>query len=427
MKKVFSFMITLCVVIALLIPLQSYAADASATLTYSGSVRAGDTFTLTFKLKGSKLIGLEGALSFDEDQVTLTSFTQKIASPWVVKYDKATKRIVARDTAQTKPVSASTTIFTATFKVKSNIEVGTKIKIAFADGEATDGQNTFPIATVNYSATIAAPKSTNNKLKSLSVTGGELTPTFGADITEYAVTVPFSIDKLEVKAAAADSKAKVSVDSPSLVVGENTVTVTVTAESGAKQTYTIKVTREQDPNYVPADNALLSGITVEGYVISPFFDPAVTEYIVWLPYETERISVSGTPADSKAKVEVRGGDVLLAGADTPVRIICTAENGSTTLVYTVLARRAAPHGSEETPDEPDTPVVGPGPEDPPAGDTPPAGDDPGNGDANTPPDMLPSLPDSFSLPWVAGIGAGTLGLGLLLGLALGRRTKKGRH
>ena len=424
MKKLaFVWMLAaLCVLFVLPVPV--FAATVTGTFTGPSTVRAGDSITLTYQIKGEDIKAFSASLEYDSTQVTLSKITKSIADPWSLTTNG--DALMLADEQLSKPINKATKLFTVTFKVKSSLKVGTKINISVVDGMASAG-SAQKVAKVTYSATIAAPKSTNNKLKSLSVTGGELAPTFGADITEYAVTVPFSIDKLEVKAAAADSKAKVSVDSPSLVVGENTVTVTVTAESGAKQTYTIKVTREQDPNYVPADNALLSGITVEGYVISPFFDPAITEYIVWLPYETERISVSGTPADSKAKVEVRGGDVLLVGADTPVKLICTAENGSTTLVYTVLARRAAPHGSEETPDEPDTPVVGPGPEDPPAGDTPPAGDDPGNGDANTPPDMLPSLPDSFSLPWVAGIGAGTLGLGLLLGLALGRRTKKGRH
>lgn len=424
MKKLafIGLLAALCVLFVLPVPV--FAATVTGTFTGPSTVRAGDSITLTYQIKGEDIKAFSASLEYDSTQVTLSKITKSIADPWSLTTNG--DALMLADEQLSKPINKATKLFTVTFKVKSSLKVGTKINISVVDGMASAG-SAQKVAKVTYSATIAAPKSTNNKLKSLSVTGGELAPTFGADITEYAVTVPFSIDKLEVKAAAADSKAKVSVDSPSLVVGENTVTVTVTAESGAKQTYTIKVTREQDPNYVPADNALLSGITVEGYVISPFFDPAVTEYIVWLPYETERISVSGTPADSKAKVEVRGGDVLLVGADTPVRLICTAENGSTTLVYTVLARRAAPHGSEETPDEPDTPVVGPGPEDPPAGDTPPAGDDPGNGDANTPPDMLPALPDSFSLPWVAGIGAGTLGLGLLLGLALGRRTKKGRH
>ncbi len=418
MKKLaFVWMLAaLCVLFVLPVPV--FAATVTGTFTGPSTVRAGDSITLTYQIKGEDIKAFSASLEYDSTQVTLSKITKSIADPWSLTTNG--DALMLADEQLSKPINKATKLFTVTFKVKSSLKVGTKINISVVDGMASAG-SAQKVAKVTYSATIAAPKSTNNKLKSLSVTGGELTPTFGADITEYAVTVPFSIDKLEVKAAAADSKAKVSVDSPSLVVGENTVTVTVTAESGAKQTYTIKVTREQDPNYVPADNALLSGITVEGYVISPFFDPAVTEYIVWLPYETERISVSGTPADSKAKVEVRGGDVLLVGADTPVKLICTAENGSTTLVYTVLARRAAPHGSEETPNEPDTPVVGPGPEDP------PAGDDPGNGDANTPPDMLPSLPDSFSLPWLAGTGAGALGLGLLIGLTVGRRTKKGRH
>jgi hypothetical protein len=47
---------------------------------------------------------------------------------------------------------------------------------------------------------------------------------------------------------------------------------------------------------------------------------------------------------------VEGGENLVAGADNEIKVICTAEDG-TQKVYTIIAKRAAAHGSTE-PTEP---------------------------------------------------------------------------
>ena len=51
---------------------------------------------------------------------------------------------------------------------------------------------------------------------------------------------------------------------------------------------------------------------------------------------------------------MEGGENLVAGADNEIKVICTAEDG-TQKVYTIIAKRAAAHGSTE-PTEPQTPV-----------------------------------------------------------------------
>ena len=74
-----------------------------------------------------------------------------------------------------------------------------------------------------------------------------------------------------------------------------------------------------------------------------------------MPYETTSIKISGSAADSKASVQVEGGDTLAAGQDNPVKVICTAENGDKK-EYTIIVKRAAAHdGSvEEKPIESST-------------------------------------------------------------------------
>ena len=131
--------------------------------------------------------------------------------------------------------------------------------------------------------------------------------------------------------------------------GKTNVTVTVKAENGSTKTYTIVVTREQDPNYVASANNNLSGISVEGFLLSPVFSADKTSYIVWVPYETESVNVSGTAADTKASVEVVGGENLAAGQDNEVKVVCTAENGDKK-TYTVVVKRAAAHdGTTDAP------------------------------------------------------------------------------
>ncbi len=349
MKKT-AIILILCLLLSAVLPITAMAAGSSASLTGPGTVRAGDTITLTFKLGGKNILGVSGTLSYDQSQLQLVSTKQVISSPWVVEFSG--NNMVAYDNNQTNPISSAKSLFTVTFKVKS-VAVGTKITVSYKDVTASDGSADDKIGTVSYSATVAAPLSTNNQLSALTVSNATISPAFAPNTTSYTAEVPFEVSKLDIKATAADGKAKVSVNSPNLTPnGTTNVTVTVTAENGSTKTYTIAVTRAQDPNYVPSAENSLAGIAVEGFLLSPVFDPAKTEYVVWLPYETESIKITGTPADGKASARTEGGDTLTAGADNAVQVICTAENGQEK-VYTVIVKRTAAHGeSAPEPTEP---------------------------------------------------------------------------
>ena len=344
MKKIISILATVVLLFTLVLPMTVSAASASATLTGPNVIRVGDTITLEFKVNGSNILGASGTLSYDSNQVTLVSTTQKIASPWAVEFNG--NNFVAYDNNLTNPINSNKTLFTVTFKVKS-VAVGTNITISYNDVTTTNGNADTNIGKVTYSATVAAPKSTNNNLATLNVSNATISPAFSANTTSYTATVPFSVSKLTISATAEDSKATVKVNSPNLTPGGKTnVTVTVTAENGSTKTYTIAVTREQDPNYVANSNNNLSNITVDGFLLSPVFDKTNTNYVIWLPYETTSVNVSGTAEDNKASVEVVGGDNLVAGADNIIKVICTAEDGSAK-EYIVVAKRAAAHGSED--------------------------------------------------------------------------------
>ena len=94
-------------------------------------------------------------------------------------------------------------------------------------------------------------KSSNASLGSLVISAGMLSPEFSAATKDYTATVDYSCSSLAVTANPADSKASVTsvTGNDSLEVGENTVSVVVTAEDGSTSTYNIVVTRraEDDP------------------------------------------------------------------------------------------------------------------------------------------------------------------------------------
>ena len=95
-------------------------------------------------------------------------------------------------------------------------------------------------------------KSSNASLSSLVISAGTLSPEFSSDTKDYTATVDYSCSSLAVTANPSDSKASVTsvTGNDSLEVGDNTVSVVVTAEDGSTATYNIVVTRraEDDPD-----------------------------------------------------------------------------------------------------------------------------------------------------------------------------------
>ena len=419
MKKITAIAVCILLLISLL-PVSAFAVTASAKLTGPDTVRAGDTITLTFKLSGSGIFGASGTLSYDTNQLELKETKQKVGSAWVVEFNG--NIFVVYDNEMSNPINKETALFTVTFKVKSNVATGTNIKVSCTDVIASDGNADSEIGTVTYSKTIAAPASKDNTLKSLTVGNATISPAFSSGTTSYTAEVPFEVSKLDVQAQANDSKAKVSINNPNLTPGGTTnVTVTVTAENGSTKTYTIAVKRAQDPNYVASGNNDLSGITVEGFLLSPVFSAENTSYVIWLPYETQSVAVSGTAADALASVRVEGGADLIAGADNEIKVICTAEDG-TEKVYTVIAKRAAAHGEEPDPTDPPTEPTEPETEP----STEPA-TDPSEPETTDPVQTQPTggeeqpASGGVSAPVVAVLAVLGIGIGFGLGFILGKK------
>lgn len=337
MRKITMFLAIL-VLLAVICPL--VLAAGTATMSGPATVRAGDTITVSFSAGGG-ILGGSGTVLFDSSLLSLEGYTQVIGGNWQVQFNG--NNFLFWDDSMRSPIQGSAVIFKATFKVNADLATGTGISVSATGVTLSDGSQDIPYGTATYSAQLAAPLSTNCALGALTVSNANLSPAFSPEVTEYRVSVPYSVSSLQISAQAADEKAKVSVDNPTLAAAATTrIAITVTAENGTVRRYTIQATRAQDPNYVKSSNATLQGLSVEGFILSPAFTPEVQQYYVWLPYETEGLELNAQAADGKASVSIGDSGDLTPGKGTPIAITVTAEDG-TKLEYTVTAVRAPAH------------------------------------------------------------------------------------
>jgi glucuronoarabinoxylan endo-1,4-beta-xylanase len=106
---------------------------------------------------------------------------------------------------------------------------------------------------------VIEPVSSNATLSGITLSEGVLSPEFSAGVTSYNASVGYSATDITVTPVTADTQATVKVNGldvmngqssvpVSLNVGQNTITVIVTAKNGTTKTYTIDVIREAAGN-----------------------------------------------------------------------------------------------------------------------------------------------------------------------------------
>ena len=177
--------------------------------------------------------------------------------------------------------------------------------------------------TKTYKLNISRTKSSDNTLSSITVSEGNLSPEFNKNTTAYTVNVGGSIDSIDIEATLSDSRAKIlsGTGTHDLNVGNNTVTITVESESGARQNYVINVVRAKKEN-----NDLLT-LTVDGNPVKDFNKDTLEYTLDNVVYTKTSIEIGATTVDSDAKISGLGTKGLTTGLNT-FEIAVTAQNGT---------------------------------------------------------------------------------------------------
>ncbi|MBQ7137102.1 MAG: cadherin-like beta sandwich domain-containing protein [Bacilli bacterium] len=104
------------------------------------------------------------------------------------------------------------------------------------------------------------------------------------------------------------------------------------------QSTTIKVTAPK----TYSSNNNLSGLTVDGYELSPVFNKNTLEYNLEVPNEIRLVNVNATKEDNTATISGIGEKGLIEGPNR-IEIIVTAENGTTkTYVINIIVKELDP-------------------------------------------------------------------------------------
>lgn len=264
MKKLFGCILSLVVAVMLVFtPAEHVYAQGLGLSVSSSSIAVGKTVKVTVSMPsgyfGTVVISSsdEGVLSNGGDGVANIgdaagyptsqsfSFTAKDAGSCTIKaYCTVVGDAEGNDAGGT--ITGASTKVTVTSASSNNDSNSNK------DNKDNSGSNTGNDNNANKdNENKEEKKSSNASLGSLVISAGTLSPEFSAATKDYTATVDYSCSSLAVTANPADSKASVTsvTGNDSLEVGENTVSVVVTAEDGSTSTYNIVVTRraEDDP------------------------------------------------------------------------------------------------------------------------------------------------------------------------------------
>ena len=165
-------------------------------------------------------------------------------------------------------------------------------------------------------------RSDNNYLSELNLSEGTIE--FDKTQLEYNVTVLNEIETIEVTAKTEDTKAKYKINAPKkLEVGENEITIVVTAENGSTREYKVIVERKAE-NEVISGNNKLSSLAVDGYQLN--FNSEIYEYTLKIADEKSLI-ISYQQEDETSDVIINGNENLKNGSIITVNV--TSEDGNT--------------------------------------------------------------------------------------------------
>ena len=288
MKKIITLLLTLVLLVTPLMSISAAAPEATSYLEGPMEVEVGAEFEVTYSLEGDEIRAADGKIIYNMARVDLISVDLDAAG-WIIEYEAVDDGIlfaVANETGK-RAITEKTAVFTVTLQARNatgtagisaafqNVANGKGAMVTLEDTEYTD-PNANKDEDTTSSDTSSEDTNNNNQggsnqggqggavivppvtdgpskdftLKSLEVAGYKLvqkddeTKGFDPEVKTYVLTVPFSVEKLDIKAEVNDANATVEISEAELVyVGTNITKIVVTAENGSKRTYKIYTTR----------------------------------------------------------------------------------------------------------------------------------------------------------------------------------------
>ena len=261
-------------------PVMVHAEGASTNMYISVSsttINLGKTFTVTLMVEGENIdiVGFDAQIRYDSSKVEIVKkeanilITKPAAVPSTFTINpnlvNNTLIISGEDPTLSSPIKArgATALVTFTFKTLETASVGTSASFEIINNSVTNIYNGIINSTLvtpgsSKNVTIGPKLDTNAYLSALNIETVTMSPAFSKTVTAYKANVSQNITSIVLNAQKEVQTSKITISGgSSLNYGDNTVTVTVTAQDpDAVKRYTITVNRAY-----PEDSSLDSSET----------------------------------------------------------------------------------------------------------------------------------------------------------------------
>ena len=221
---------------------EAFAGSARVSLGGGGTVEKGSNVSVTLKYSGATFGSATARVTYDSNILEYLSCSGAEANGG------------GGNVIVTMANGSGTASLACTIKFKAKKAGSTSVKASTTDVYNIDLEE-LSAGSASTSVTVnnAAEKASDNAdLSAMQVSSGTLSPAFSPSVTSYRVNVNNSVTVCTISVNKADSRSSVSVTgSPDLKVGENVRKVTVTAESGKKETYTVTIVRAAADGSLP--------------------------------------------------------------------------------------------------------------------------------------------------------------------------------
>lgn len=296
--KIFSLFSTLLISL-LIFNIGAKAAGATISVKSNNSVIVGNTIKVTVTLSSSSSLGSwDFSIGYDTSLLRLTSSTAESG-----------QRSVGYVTGDGQTSKSYTFTFKALKSGTAKVYVNSAEVYGFDESLMSVSKGSKSIS-IKTQAEIEASYSKNNYLKSLSVDGYDLIPSFDKETLEYSVDLDSKVESIDIKARVEDSSASLIGDGEiDVVEGINTIQIVVTAENGNTRTYIINANvKEINPinvkisgkNYTVVkrknvltapDNFLETTVTINNEEVPAFYNEITDYTLVGLKDDTGNIGL----------------------------------------------------------------------------------------------------------------------------------------
>ena len=200
-------------------------------------------------------------------------------------------------------------------------------------------------------------------LASLSISSGQLSPSFASSTLNYSATTDAS--SITINASLKDSRASfVNGYGPRTVnlnYGKNKIEIKT--KGSVISTYTLNITRTGSSSTGGntsnlSSNNQLKSLSVDNVSLSPRFKPVTNKYSATVENNVTSVTVRAELSDTKASFVNGYGPrtVLLGEGANIIRIKVKSQSGSVRVYNVTITRKTGSGNDTETPTTPDTPT-----------------------------------------------------------------------